>query len=42
MEVFTNVMIQEDLQWVGFLGFIFSPIGWHKGLGIFSSPVSED
>lgn len=40
-----DVMIHEDFQWVGFLGFLgffFSPVGWHEGLGIFSSPKSGD
>lgn len=38
MEVFIDVMIHEDFQRVGFLGFVFSPIG-HEGLGIFYAPA---
>jgi len=37
-----DVMIHEDFQREGFLGFVFSPAGWHEGLSIFSSSVSGD
>lgn len=35
MEIFVDVMIHEDFQWVCFLAFVFSPVEWYEGFGYF-------